>query len=195
MDNVAHQIKCPHCLTSLRLVVSEFGGKVEVDPIAGASNKDKLELVEHYKAVKEYVGTRGDAFDKTHRARAFHHAKKILAQVPILATAKLAIEWTRDEYRRRGCGTDGTNWNLGTVEKWVPDFLVWEAKQRAQKKVASCAGCLTRARVEGALVCADCAWCWQCDEKGKPSRKAPRDMVPQPLTQPICKDCAAALTK
>lgn len=188
MDNVKQTVKCPHCDNRLDLVIGEFGGKVEVEQPETSPYVDKKELIEHYKRVKGFKAAAGAAWDKEHRARAFHHAKKILAAIPVVETAKRAIGWTADEWVRRRLGT-GNEWNLATVEKWVAEFLVDDARRKARMDKPKCVNCQKPAE-DGAKVCLDCAWCHLCDTAGRDSKKAPADMVDVPGSHPICRDCA-----
>lgn len=190
MDHIKQKVKCPHCDNGLDLVISEFGGKVVVEPPEASPYVDKKELIDFYKKTKGFTDAAGVAWDREHRARAFHHAKKILAAIPVVDTAKRAISWTADEWRRRGLGK-GNEWNLGTVEKWVAEFLVDERKRKTLTARPKCVGCMTAPAEEGALVCEKCAWCWKCDDAGRPSGKNPVDMVYGGLTAPVCRSCAA----
>lgn len=141
MNEIKQKVRCPNCDCQVKLVVSEFGGKVVVEAPEGSSYTDKKQLLDHYKKVKGFTDAAGAAWDAEHRVRAFHHAKKILAAIPQIETAKRAVGWTADEYRRRGLGTNG--WNLATVEKWVAEFLADEARRKAlgEAKKACCVIC------------------------------------------------------
>ncbi len=145
MDQVKQKVKCPNCDCSVDLVISEFGGKVVVEPPEASPYVDKKDLIEHYKKVKGFTAAAGTAWDREHRLRAFHHAKKILAAIPVVETAKRAIGWTADEWVRRRLG-QGNEWNLGTVEKWVAEFLVDEKRRSTlvQEKKATCKICAER---------------------------------------------------
>jgi hypothetical protein len=170
------------------LIISEFGGKVVVEPPEASPYIDKKDLIEHYKKVKGFTAAAGAAWDREHRLRAFHHAKKILAAIPVVETAKRSINWTADEYVRRRCGS-GNEWNLATVEKWVAEFLVDEAKRKARADLPKCVGC-GKPAVEGSKVCADCSWCWKCDDAGRTCEKDPSQMIDNPGTKPICLECS-----
>ncbi len=187
VDHVKQKVKCPNCECSVDLLISEFGGKVVVEPPEASPYIDKKHLLDHYKKVKGFTLAAGKAWDETHRTRAFHHAKKILAAIPVVETAKRAIGWTADEWIRRRLGT-GAEWNLGTVEKWVAEFLVAEARTKAQLDKPRCVNCQKPA-VDGAVVCLECSWCWKCDEAGRASEKNPQDMVDGLTAKPICKEC------
>ncbi len=190
MDQVKQKVTCPSCDCPVHLLISEFGGKVVVEPPEASPYVDKKDLLEHYKKIKGFSGPAGAAWDKEHRLRAFHHAKKILAAIPVVETAKRAINWTADEWKRRRLGS-GTEWNLATVEKWVAEFLVDEAKTKARHALPKCVGCgLSSVIAEGAKVCEKCSWCHLCDEAGRPCEKDPKEMVDQPGNKPICRECA-----
>lgn len=190
MENIKHKLRCPNCDFENKIVSSEFGGKLEIEKLS-SSYLDKKELIDHYKLVKKYTGAAGSAWDIKHRDRAFLHAKNILRAIPTLDTAKRAIGWTADEYRRRGLGTNG--WSIATVEKWVAEFLVDEARRAANAGGPKCCNC-SKPAVIGAKVCTECSWCWKCDEAERPIQKEPKDMVPQKNTPPICRECAKTAT-
>ncbi len=188
MDQVKQKVKCPNCDCQVDLVISEFGGKVIVQPPEASPYVDKKDLIEHYKKLKGFTEAAGKAWDQEHRLRAFHHAKKILAAIPVVETAKRAIGWTADEWRRRKLGA-GNEWNLATVEKWVAEFLVDEARRKVHADAPKCSDCGNPA-IPGATVCASHSWCWKCDAEGRTSEKDPKDMVPQRDTPSICRSCA-----
>lgn len=190
MNEIKQKVKCPSCDCQVNLVVSEFGGKVVVQPPEASPFVDKKALIDHYKKVKGFTDAAGAAWDQEHRLRAFHHAKKILAACPVVDTAKRAVGWTADEYRRRGLGTNG--WNLATVEKWLAEFLVDEARRAAHATAPKCCNC-PKPAAEGAKVCVDCSWCWKCDDAGRPSKKDPKDMVERKDAPPVCRECAQAI--
>jgi len=189
MDQVKQNVKCPNCDCQVDLIISEFGGKVVVEPPEASPYVDKKELIEHYKRTKGFTKEAGLAWDREHRLRAFHHAKKILAAIPVVETAKRAVGWTADEWRRRRLG-QGNEWNLGTVEKWVAEFLVDEARRKAHLDKPKCIRCQKPA-VDGAIVCLGCSWCWKCDGAERESKKAPSDMVDdRRYPVPVCRDCS-----
>ncbi len=191
MDHVKQKVRCPNCDCNVDLVISEFGGKVIVEPPEASPFVDKKELIEHYKKVKGFSGPAGIAWDKEHRLRAFHHAKKILAAIPVVETAKRAVGWTADEWKRRRLGS-GNEWNLATVEKWVAEFLVEEARTKSRLSAPKCKRCLVKPSVDGAIVCGDCSWCFLCDQEGRGSEKEPHMMVDQIGRDPICQSCFEA---
>lgn len=186
MENIKQKVKCPNCDCQVKLVITEFGGKVVVEQPDGSPYIDKKDLADHYKKVKGFTEAAGAAWDQEHRLRAFHHAKKILVAIPVVETAKRSIGWTADEYRRRGLGTNG--WNLATVEKWAAEFLVDEARRSARAGLPKCCEC-GNAAIKDTKVCKEHSWCYLCDDKGRDSQKMPEDMIPQKNTPPICRDC------
>jgi hypothetical protein len=76
-------------------------------------------------------------------------------------------------------------------DRLADDWLA-RVKARNSGPKAKCWMCSTRGAVLGAALCAECAWCWKCDDAGRPSKGKPAEMViPRDGGRPICRECAS----
>lgn len=82
------------------------------------------------------------------------------------------------------------NWLLG--RRWEDE--AGAAAASSAKPAPTCARCATRARLSGALVCKECAWCYLCDSFARACAQAPQALVLHPTTGlPICVPCRAGV--